>query len=144
MSEMIEFSIYGTQDNFCDDFQEINEQLAPYNARFVMPSGLGAGIPIDSIIHIFLAEPHYLSIHIFLPFVTEAFKTFVLNGGYDIFKMRISKLYAKFTKHAKEKNMNCVVYISRAKGPDYNEIKIENPTEEVLLHTIDRFFDDNV
>lgn len=132
MSEMIEFSIYGTQDNFCDDFQEINEQLAPYNARFVMPSGLGAGIPIDSIIHIFL------------PFVTEAFKTFVLNGGYDIFKMRISKLYAKFTKHAKEKNMNCVVYISRAKGPDYYEIKIENPTEEVLLHTIDRFFDDNV
>ena len=97
-----------------------------------MPSGFGAGIPIDSIIHIFL------------PFVTEAFKTFALNGGYDIFKMRISKLYAKFTKHAKEKNMNCVVYISRAKGPDYNKIKIENPTEEVLLHTIDRFFDDDV
>lgn len=67
MSEMIEFSIYGTQDNFCDDFQEINEQLAPYNARFVMPSGLGAGIPIDSIIHIFL------------PFVTEASKLLCLT-----------------------------------------------------------------
>ena len=117
MSEMIEFSIYGTQDNFSDDFQEINEQLAPYNARFVMPSGLGAGIPIDSIIMI---------------------------AQVPITKMRISKLYAKFTKHAKEKNMNCVVYISRAKGPDYNKIKIENPTEEVLLHTIDRFFDDDV
>ena len=63
MSEMIEFSIYGTQDNFCDDFQEINEQLAPYNARFVMLSGLGVE---------YLLIPLFI---FFLPFVTEAFKT---------------------------------------------------------------------
>lgn len=53
MNEIIEFSMYSTQENFTEDFIEMNKQLAPYNARFVTPSELGSGEPIDSMLRFF-------------------------------------------------------------------------------------------
>ena len=115
--------IYGTNENFNDEIDEINQELQESDIEFVKPQ-LGGGLPPENILDVFFVIAN----------------SFVLSYAYDKTKDFILKCLDKHRKVSEKEGVKPVVNINIKKdlSTEYTTIRLENCSDEVMIEALDK------